>query len=176
MKCIKCFEEKAETDFYKAGLSGISRSCKDCTKKKIRVLKANGKCPRHPGRDSVNGKTMCEACLEYLRNRGKQKTKKFKEMGICYGCKNSTNAGWCNECALKYRAARYGITTEQYVEIVSNPCQVCGSTEKPNLDHNHKTGKVRGILCGKCNRALGLLQESLENVKALAAYLEKAGG
>jgi hypothetical protein len=41
------------------------------------------------------------------------------------------------------------------------------------VDHNHKTGKIRGLLCNKHNRILGTLGDSIEEVKRCLAYLEK---
>ena len=42
------------------------------------------------------------------------------------------------------------------------------------VDHDHATGKVRGLLCHNCNRALGLLQDSLPAIKNALLYLEGA--
>lgn len=42
------------------------------------------------------------------------------------------------------------------------------------VDHCHRTGEVRGLLCHNCNRALGLLQESIDNTKRALEYLERA--
>lgn len=39
------------------------------------------------------------------------------------------------------------------------------------VDHNHKTGEVRGMLCGPCNRAVGLLKDDPERMAALIHYL-----
>lgn len=66
---------------------------------------------------------------------------------------------------LKYN---YGITHQQYEELFKQQngcCAICGNVEEVEIcgrrtlsvDHNHKTGKVRGLLCRKCNRALGEL-------------------
>lgn len=41
------------------------------------------------------------------------------------------------------------------------------------IDHDHKTGRIRGLLCNACNQALGLLLEDPERVKSLLAYIEK---
>ena len=41
------------------------------------------------------------------------------------------------------------------------------------VDHDHKTGAVRGLLCHNCNRALGLLQDSKENLMNCLSYLER---
>ena len=64
-------------------------------------------------------------------------------------------------------------------------CAACGKTEthlnqygvcRLAIDHNHATGVVRGLLCGRCNRALGLLGDSIENLRGLLKYREAQGG
>lgn len=57
-------------------------------------------------------------------------------------------------------------------------CQVCGVEEsKLNkrlaVDHCHTTGKVRGLLCSKCNTALGQLDDDLNKISALYSYLKE---
>ncbi len=47
-------------------------------------------------------------------------------------------------------------------------------TRKLALDHDHKTGKFRGWLCGRCNSALGLLKDSTDTIFGLAVYVEQS--
>lgn len=76
--------------------------------------------------------------------------------------------------------AKYGITAAQYdqmLEAQGHGCAICGRRECKSgkalaVDHSHVTGKVRGLLCGDCNKALGLLADSPELLKRAARYLE----
>lgn len=53
-------------------------------------------------------------------------------------------------------------------------CAICLVEGKPfHVDHNHKNGKIRALLCSNCNTALGLLHDAPETLRAAALYLEK---
>lgn len=69
----------------------------------------------------------------------------------------------------------YGITLEEYQHIFTaqgNCCAVCQNTSRRmHVDHDHTTGRIRGILCHNCNIALGLLQDNEHTLTNLAAYL-----
>lgn len=71
---------------------------------------------------------------------------------------------------------KFGIGLHQYEAILEEQnggCFLCGKQEIRNLavDHNHATGKVRRLLCGPCNQALGLFKENPEVLKKAAAYV-----
>jgi hypothetical protein len=74
---------------------------------------------------------------------------------------------------------KYGITLDEYKEQVSirdNLCDICSSFSKtPHVDHDHVTGKVRGYLCGSCNRAIGLLKDNSAICREASYYLERHG-
>jgi len=78
------------------------------------------------------------------------------------------------------RARAYGLTVEQAAELDSiNNCQSCGTklssgtgNTSRNFDHCHSTGAFRGVLCGRCNKALGLLDDDPVKVQALTNYLK----
>lgn len=75
----------------------------------------------------------------------------------------------------------YGMTAADYdlmVAVQANRCAGCTREALPDqplqVDHNHTTGEVRGLLCGSCNRAVGLLGDNAETLLRLADYLEGA--
>lgn len=75
---------------------------------------------------------------------------------------------------------KFGIAIEEKILLFAkqgNKCAICGCTENNvgrdwDIDHCHKTGKIRGILCSNCNRGLGLFQDSSEYLKQACTYLE----
>ena len=76
---------------------------------------------------------------------------------------------------------RYGITAEDYANLLDMQggcCAICG-TDTPggrdkvwHVDHCHDTLKVRGLLCGLCNRGLGQFKDDLDRLRSAVAYLE----
>jgi hypothetical protein len=66
---------------------------------------------------------------------------------------------------------KYGITREK---IGPNICMICGSTETICIDHCHETGKVRGLLCRKCNTGIGMLGDTLVQLRLAVKYLENS--
>lgn len=70
---------------------------------------------------------------------------------------------------------------ERMFEAQEGVCAVCGRSETGirrgsckslDVDHNHKTGAIRGLLCSACNAALGLLKEDPETITSLLEYLQ----
>jgi hypothetical protein len=75
---------------------------------------------------------------------------------------------------------KYNMTWEQYHEMLDaqgNKCAICGTTESGGrgcfpVDHDHKTGKVRALLCNSCNQGIGVMGEDPTRLRAAADYLE----
>jgi hypothetical protein len=69
---------------------------------------------------------------------------------------------------------RYGITSKDFetmLEKQNGACAVCKKKKKLCVDHDHETGKVRGLLCRACNTAIGNLGDSHEGLLNAAQYL-----
>lgn len=75
----------------------------------------------------------------------------------------------------------YGMEPEDYTALLdaqNGKCAICrlehrGSGKRLHVDHCHNSSKVRGLLCGKCNTAIGLLDDLPERAEAVAAYLRR---
>ena len=76
----------------------------------------------------------------------------------------------------------YRLTPGQWQAIFERQqgcCAICGTSQDDlgytlEIDYNHKTGKVRGLLCKKCNLGIGMFGEDVENIYKVIKYLEKS--
>jgi hypothetical protein len=78
------------------------------------------------------------------------------------------------------RITQYGISVSDYNDMFSaqgGRCAICGIHEsehngKLHIDHDHETKIVRGLLCGKCNKALGLFSDNIDMLQSAINYLK----
>lgn len=98
------------------------------------------------------------------------------------GCPRAHVAGGL--CASHHATTRtYRITKQQLIELLTQPCSICGATENLSIDHDHSCcagskscgNCVRGTVCGRHNRMLGQLGDNPENLLRAAEYLESWG-
>lgn len=74
---------------------------------------------------------------------------------------------------------KYNLTLEQHKQLYLDQngcCALCGdstSYDKIDTDHSHQTGKVRGLLCHRCNTGIGFLGDTFEGVMRAAEYLRR---
>lgn len=75
------------------------------------------------------------------------------------------------------RERNTGMSAEYFDELLSAQewcCAICAveiTEASGHADHNHETGGLRGVLCGNCNRALGIMGDSADRLRAAAEYL-----
>jgi hypothetical protein len=127
--------------------------------------------------------------IEQKREKNRLKNKLWREKNREKCCKSTAqwrikNPEYEGNHKLKIR---YGITTEKYTELLAiqeHRCAICGNEEiavhnktkkiqKLAVDHCHKTGKVRGLLCQDCNRGIGLFHEDISRLRKAIDYLVK---
>jgi hypothetical protein len=142
--CLKCLEILPRIKFHKHSKTydGLNSWCKQCTKK-------------------VNAKWV-------IKNKERRASKT-----LAWRLKNA-------EQIFGYNIRRnYGVTLDQYKQRLEEQgfaCAICKTTNngsrKFGIDHNHKTGKIRGLLCHKCNAGLGNFDDNLDRLKKAIAYME----
>lgn len=119
-------------------------------------------------------------------------THNILETKYCAGCeltktanqfhKNPTTstglATYCKECCkIKRKKRIYDLTPEREAEILESQggvCALCRRDRKLVVDHDHKTGVVRGLLCIACNTILGKSGDDIAGLEAVIAYLRVA--
>lgn len=140
-KCASCKNNKIKSEF---GLNSHRKDllnvyCKQCVREKSRAKYPN----------------------EKSRTYNPERSKKYRE--------SKSESQKRKDSIVKRKSflkTKYGITIEEYqimLESQQNKCAICerhGSTLQKTLcvDHNHVTGKIRGLVCSPCNRTLGFLK------------------
>lgn len=115
--------------------------------------------------------------------------------------KKNGRKSWCKKCYSAYNAQKlkeyrhnnpkyerqgnlkknYGITLSEYDALLKKQnycCAICGRNKKEfvrelDVDHCHKTGKIRGLLCIRCNTMIGLAKEDADVLCKAITYLDK---
>ncbi len=134
-------------------------------------------------------KKQCKDCLKEWRHKNIEHSREYHRN---YGKKNRESANlshtkWKKKNKYKvaslnrksYLKKTYSLTLEQYdkmFEIQGGVCAICNQPEtwrRLSVDHNHQTGKVRGLLCSKCNTDLGIFEKKLDS---FLSYFKKYEG
>lgn len=170
-KCSTCQRMLALSAFAanRSKLDGRQNNCRECTAEAYRRRReASGKTVRRT--NVPEGHKHCLTCdevkpwSEWHRNV----TASDGLSTLCKPCK-----------AAKGRAGhlkrQYGITEAQRDELIASQkglCVICLSAPAIHVDHCHKTGKVRGVLCFNCNSGIGKLGDDPDKTRRATAYLE----
>jgi hypothetical protein len=127
-------------------------------------------------KDRSNKKKKYEADSDY------RKIARIRARNWYFANKNRANKKSRQKYEEVHRETRlvrtYGITVAQYDAILIHQNGVCAICQNPpktrrlHVDHDHKSGRVRGLLCFRCNRIL-VANHSVQTVKKVLAYLER---
>jgi hypothetical protein len=142
-------------------------------------MKKCPKCKSRKGRNSFNENSSradglqayCKDCTAKINKKyHKNNREKLRRKAYQYNIK----LYWPN--LTKTEAHKEYIRLRQ---LQQNRCAICLKISKGkrlHIDHNHNTGKVRGLLCNKCNRGLGYFNDSEYNLHEAIKYLQTARG
>lgn len=122
--------------------------------------------------DTPEGMKWCNYCKQYRR------------LANFSPDRSKGTSAYCIPCTSDYNFARrlervFGITRERYEELLAlqdGRCAIClrsPRSQRLAVDHDHKTGEVRGLLCKVCNhRLLGAAKDNIETLRRAVNYLE----
>jgi len=162
-KCTKCGPQAlSEFNKNKSKADGLATECRKCSKAYGKTYYADNSQKWVDYEAKRRGTMTPEEWAQDLRK--KQATHR---------------ASPTNTIRLRYLKTRYGITPEQYEAMLARQAGVCaicrnpsrGSTRRLHVDHDHATGKVRGLLCFSCNAGLGHFADNLRWLEATIQYL-----
>lgn len=153
-RCSRCKQTKQNDQFYRRtkNRDGLDSWCKECK------LEDN---KRHNSLTDVFARKREYHREHHLKNREKHLVQSKR-----------------NNVRIKY-----GISLEEYYQRLSlqkSKCKICGATLTPGrgatLDHDHKTGRIRGFLCHFCNKGIGMFRDNVDLLLRAAVYVMKDGG
>ena len=129
---------------------------------------------------------FCSLCEQFLdrSNFYKDSSRKDGVTAYCKICKRSANSKWreANPNKVKQnntwnrRQNTYGVDKDIFEKMLYDQnfqCKICfiNIDNSAHVDHDHETGRVRGVLCRRCNVGLGFFKDSIKNLKSAIEYL-----
>ena len=167
-KCSKCGKLKSIENDFQFSRSGVKRAnCKECQKEYDKEYRKKN--PDVTSRSNEKRKPK----LKIYRKKNKEK-------------RNEYLRDWYKKNPKKRHGQklrqRYGIDVDKYESMLKDQggvCAICGGSDIGRkgsknfpVDHCHKTGKIRGLLCHKCNAILGLCDDNIKTLKSAIQYLK----
>lgn len=154
----KIYREKNRDKINQQKLKSYYKHKEECNKKSHEYRKSN--------------KDKCE---ELNRQWRLANTEYIKEYSKEYSIKNKDKISAYNKkTRLHQRVRFYGLTVEEYNIMYTSQngnCVICGKHKKLEIEHNHQTGKVRGLVCHKCNVVIGMCEEDITILQNVIKYL-----
>jgi hypothetical protein len=171
-RCSRCKQHKPRAGFASNGAmkDDLQACCRDGSAEHYRQRQeARGRKPR-PRVVAPEGRKYC---------RRREEIKPHSAWDRNRTASDGLSTAWEACRAIEERASHlkrhYGLTEAERDEMAASRmglCVICPKAPAVHVDHCHKTGKVRGVLCFNCNSAIGKLGDDPDAVRRAAAYLE----
>lgn len=201
--CSVCGVMKDYSEFYESTThrDGHRSECAKCTclTRKLKRLSISNPSVDRRIKNLIPNERKCTCCkvIKDLSLFRKDSTRRFGIAYICLECTaiknkavrekdrkayNKSMSDWKDSKKDRLKEKRYikkyGINLNEYGEMYSSQegkCAICNdSFESLVVDHCHKSGKVRGLLCLACNTALGFFRDKIASLESAILYLERS--
>lgn len=167
--------------------STVSRNRATACRKWYEKRRATNGCTRCKNK-AVPDRSLCESCFEVSRREAKQQRRIRKANGVCRSCNNPVSGRsrvFCVDHAEQIAARveqRESLTSEERSALFAKQngmCPICEKALDPStyvVDHNHSTGKIRGLLHRHCNgTTLRIVENHFDAVERSIQYLQTDG-
>lgn len=170
--CSRCQQWLKRVAFAsnKSMRSGLQAYCRECSARYYEARqRAKGKVPR-PRIEVPSGYKRCPDCGEVKPHTEWDKNTR-QPSGLapyCKPCRSARNRE-------SYFRRTYGLSEADLQAMLAaqhHLCVICLTKRAEHVDHDHETGRVRGILCFACNAALGQMRDQPDALRRAADYLE----
>ena len=161
--CTRCGTEKTVKEFHKdpSKNDGLCSQCAECKKELSRIWKTNN--------------------LEKCRLNNRKARKKYKQNNREKF--NAYNRDYMQRNKEKRESSRiqrtYGLSPDDFNKRLLDQDGVCAICQQEctrfgrlSVDHDHKTGEVRGLLCNNCNKGLGIFKDEIKRFERAIKYLD----
>lgn len=159
LTCLEC-----ETPLAGRQTAHCSQRCRSRRRERSEVVKARKRRYRERHREAIRARMR-----EYSRRpEVQQRVREWRAE------RRETLAAYNRRVHLR---RKYGITPEEYDELLERQggtCALCPATQRLCVDHDHDTGRIRGLLCAAHNRSLGTLGDTPGALRRVLGYLEGA--
>ena len=175
-RCSKCKKEKDRAEFHKQfkAVDGLHIWCKSCeSAEKSRYYREN--------KEKI--KARVAKWESENKDKVKQAARRWRKDNADKHAKSNLEWYHSNFDRVKDRRLQkaFGMTLQRYNEMLEeqdHKCAICGRSQRAlskafAVDHDHDTGRVRGLLCDMCNRAIGLLGDDIERLNNAINYLKQ---
>lgn len=181
-ECSRCGVFKSWDDFTKnkRGTRGYQSWCRDC----FRECAGRQKKKEYLITDSGRECSECEQFKPWSEFH-KRRDLSTGHASHCKSCRKERTRRDTENGSIRNRelGRKYGISLDEYSELVetqNDRCAICGTKDKGtargkfrywSVDHDHATGKIRGLLCQQCNTMLGMAGDSIAILEKAIEYL-----
>lgn len=177
-RCPDCGVEKPVTEFSRnaARPDGLQFYCKSCLS--IRSARTYRERQRRKGRqvrervDVPAGFKHCPGC-KTVQPRSEWHRRTSSPDGLVVYCKTCSK----ERNRRDYLMRTFGLTSwelEALIAAQGGVCAICPDGKPEHIDHDHGSGRIRGVLCGPCNMGLGLFKDDPARLQVAIGYLRLA--
>jgi len=166
--CPTCSTSKLLNEFYRSKLNVISSECKECNKARSRL-----RYRQFTDEEKANYKRQTRMATMKRYHSDEEFRHKMLAQNRVYQKESGFNRR-------KQLRIKYNMTVEEYdalLEKQNGVCAICQEActtgRRLAVDHCHETGKIRGLLCTKCNNGLGSFRDSVKLLYRASDYLEE---